>query len=425
METIDFVLKFVTDLGKAMLSCGANVERVTLTIEMICRAYRLHDVSIRISNVHITVCARNKMGRIETIQVTVPPASFNLEKLKKLTDLAFFVRKKKPNPRHLDRHLERLATVDPYTLPVVYGGYIVAMASLCRIFGGVWQDMLIVLLNTTILFGLSLLWSRARLNRIITNVVNMFVCCSIAFGFHYLGFVQHFPVVIITNAFYMIPGIQMVNAMRNILCGNEMNGIIEMIKVVLEVVTIMAGLWLSFFCFGIWLEDGFSESILQIGQSLGNFELIFLSMLASLGFAVVFRIKPADLPYAAIGGTITRIALILMTSFFTIRVAYMAFAAFFAALFAELLALFKRTPATIWLYPSVVPLIPGDLFYFAMAGVVVQDELLFKTNGMEWVLALIGICVGFVVCSTFVHYIRKIRFRKAKREHKLQEQANS
>ena len=48
----------------------------------------------------------------------------------------------------------------------------------------------------------------------------------------------------------MIPGIQMVNAFRNIICGNEMNGIIEMVKVILEVVTIVAGLYIACLVFG-------------------------------------------------------------------------------------------------------------------------------------------------------------------------------
>ena len=45
----------------------------------------------------------------------------------------------------------------------------------------------------------------------------------------------------ITNAFFLIPGIQMINCARNLLCGNEMNGLIEFLKVIVEVCTIVAG----------------------------------------------------------------------------------------------------------------------------------------------------------------------------------------
>ncbi|MBO5525660.1 MAG: threonine/serine exporter family protein [Clostridia bacterium] len=416
MESIDHILHFVTNLGKEMLKCGSNVERVTLNTEMICYAYRLQSVSVRISNVHITVCARNESGMFRTVQVTVPPSNFNLERLRKLNDLAIYVKKKTPRPTHLERILKReLKVKTDYPTPVILGGYVLAMASLCRIFGGAWQDISVVVLNTVLLFLLSLVWAKARLNRIITNVVNMFLCGSLAFAFTYLGFARHFSVIIITNAFFLIPGIQMVNSVRNILCANEMNGIIELIKVILEVVTIVAGLWLAFLCFGKGIAGEFEDSIVNMGASPGDVELVVLSLLASLGFAVVFRVKPSHLPLAALGGALTRIVYLVLMHFLPYRIVFTALAAFSTALYAELLAIAYKTPATIWLYPSVIPLIPGDLFYFAMAGLIVQNNELFSKYALECVLALIGISVGFVLCSTFVHYVRKIKFRKAKR----------
>jgi uncharacterized membrane protein YjjP (DUF1212 family) len=80
----------------------------------------------------------------------------------------------------------------------------------------------------------------------------MFLAGVIALFFTYIGFSKNFYSIIITNAFYLIPGVPMVNAVRNILCGNEMNGIIELIKVFLEVVTIVVGLSIAVFFFGQW-----------------------------------------------------------------------------------------------------------------------------------------------------------------------------
>ena len=48
----------------------------------------------------------------------------------------------------------------------------------------------------------------------------------------------------------MIPGIPLVNAVRNLLCGNEMNGILEILKVLMETVAIVLGLVLSIYLFG-------------------------------------------------------------------------------------------------------------------------------------------------------------------------------
>ena len=42
----------------------------------------------------------------------------------------------------------------------------------------------------------------------------------------------------------------MVNAVRNLLCGNEMNSILELIKVGLETVSLVVGLFVSVQLFG-------------------------------------------------------------------------------------------------------------------------------------------------------------------------------
>jgi uncharacterized membrane protein YjjB (DUF3815 family) len=100
-------------------------------------------------------------------------------------------------------------------------------------------------------------------------------------------------------------------------------------------------------------------------------------------------------------------------AFIPYRIIYAALAAFFAAVYAEVLAAKQKMPATVFLYPSIVPLIPGDLIYYTMGGLVVSDNQLFQENAIECVLALIGICVGFVLSSTCAHYVRLYRASKA------------
>ncbi|MGN1235689.1 MAG: threonine/serine exporter ThrE family protein [Christensenellaceae bacterium] len=424
MQDIDIILDFSIGLGKEMLLSGANIERVTLTIEYLCQKYRLTNVSVQTLTTSITVSARNSEGVYAGRIVSVPPAHIRLERLRRLNNLARYVRKQDIQPEDLAALLKEVK-VKSYPMPIVLSGYLLAMASLCLIFGGVWQDVVVALVNTVILFFLTSVLTKARLNRIIANVLSMFLCGSLAFAFVYLGFAKSFYVVIITNAFFLIPGIPMINSVRNILCGYEMNGILELLKVILEVITIVAGLWLAFLCFGNGYDEAFGDSMLEGVNILSDVELVILSFFASLGFAVVFEIKPSYLPFAGLGGALVRIVYLLLIRLALIRIAFTALAAFSAALYAEILAFAKKTPATVFLYPSIIPLIPGDLFYYAMVGLIMNKADLFTANATECVLALVGISVGFVVSSSFVHYIRRIRFRKIKRLLRRQPQAKA
>lgn len=411
MKDVEYILDFAVHLGKEMLESGANLERVNIAAELICKHYgNLDEVFIRVMNTEVAIGATDKDGEYFSRRINVGATHIHLERLRLLNELSRTVCKETPDVKTLRARLNDIHA-HTYNQPVVLTGYLIAMASLARIFGGRWQDIVVVLFNTVLLFFMTGFLYKAHLNRIITNAVSIFICGFAAFLFLLLGFAQNFFIILITNAFFLIPGIPMVNAMRNIICGNEMNGILELLKVCLEVITIVAGLGLFIFVFGDWYSIP-SNSVSAGEGLLYNIELIFLSFTASLGFSIVFQMHPKELVFAGLGGALTRIVYIVLLTSTDYRIAFTTLAAFAAALYAEIMAIIKKTPATVYLYPSVIPLIPGDLIYYAMLGLIWQDTAAFQTNAVDCLLSLIGISVGFVICSSIMHYVRKIKTNK-------------
>ena len=418
MERIEYILDFCKELGKQMIASGANIERVNLTIERICHAYGLHDVTCANLTSRISISAKDENKRYAHRQTDVPPQNINLEKLKKLNNLAFDVCKDKPKEDTLYDLLHGIKTNDfPWWVMMI--GFLVAMLGLARIFCAGWTEILVVELNTLLLFGLSRALTKVHINKIITNFFSMFLCSMIAMGLYAAHFIDNFYIVVITNAFFLIPGIPMINCARNILCGNEMNGAIDLLKVLLEVCSIVAGVAAAYAILGgatgyPLIEDSFNLRN-NLDPWLSSFELIFLTLLASTGFSVVFNIQLKDLPFAALGGVIVRVMHILTKlAFPAYAFVYTIFAAFFAALYSEVLAITKKEPSTLYLYPSIVPLIPGDLFYYTALGIIWGNVSIFTQFGPDLALSLIGISVGFVLCSTIVHYVRKFKFLKIK-----------
>ena len=422
MKRIDYILDFCKELSKQMIVCGANIERVDLCIEHLCHAYGLHDVTCANLTTRISISAKDEEKNYAHRQTDVPPQAFNLERLKKLNHLYYYVKENTPDEKTLYDLLHQVKSND-FPWWVMLGGFLVAMAALARIFLAGPAELLITELNTVILFFLGKLSSKIRLNKIVTNFVCMLICSTIAILFFAAGFVKNFYIVIITNAFYLIPGIQMVNCARNLLCGNEMNGVIDLLKVLLEVCTIVAGMAAAYAMLGkLAGELQIQDFIEALGRTdlLRSIELVVLSFIASAGFGIVFNIQLRDLLYAAIGGTIVRIVYIaLQTVIPDYRFIFTIVAAFCAALYSEILALVKKEPSVLYRYPSVIPLIPGDLFFYVAAGIVWGNTSLISTHGPTLGLVLIGISLGFVLCSTIVHYVRKFTFlRNASNEAK-------
>lgn len=250
MNDTEKVLDFLVHLSREMMENGANLERVNISIRRICKCYQLRDISTLYANSVLSVGVMDEQGVSYVRQENIPFTGIHLQKLGKLNLLVHKIMNENPEPDKLLDMLYEALLVKSYSNTVQILGYILAMICLCRIFGGTLTDMVVVAFNTVVLYFITMFFSRAKLNRIISNIVAMMFCGCMAILTTRLGFARNISAIIITNAFYLIPGIPMVNAVRNIFCGNEMNGIIELVKVLLEVVTIVAGLYIACLIFG-------------------------------------------------------------------------------------------------------------------------------------------------------------------------------
>ena len=140
-----------------------------------------------------------------------------------------------------------------------------------------------------------------------------------------------------------------------------------------------------------------------------SIRLIILSFLASFGFGVVFHLIGKDLLWAGLSGALTRCMYLILLSFVDNRLVCVMLAAMLAALYAEILATNKKMPSTVFLYPAIVPLIPGDLFLYTVTNLVMEEFEMALSNGKDCILTLSCMSIGFVISSTIAYYIRRHR----------------
>ena len=179
----------------------ANLERVRLTILKICHAYDLQDVSLYSLNTFLSISALDpKTGSYHQRQVSIVIGDLNLERLRDLNDLSYKVVKEVPNVSTLDSLLDEVKN-DVYPWWIILLGFLLAMACLSRIFGATYKEMIIALLNTVIIYFLSMLFKKIKLNHIITNFVATFITGSITIFFYHIGFIGNFYVAVITSLF--------------------------------------------------------------------------------------------------------------------------------------------------------------------------------------------------------------------------------
>ena len=130
-------------------------------------------------------------------------------------------------------------------------------------------------------------------------------------------------------------------------------------------------------------------------------EIIF-SFTCSVGFGICFQIKPKELYLAGMAGAIVRIVLILASFFTPSRLISSFLGALAGTFFAEFLGYKMKTSIAKFMYPAMIPLIPGDVLYNLINSLInVDGEAL--GFGVTLTAALIGIALGCMIAPMIVH----------------------
>ena len=402
-RSFEMVLDFCVELSRRMIMSGANVERVNLAVDRVCSTYELDNVSIFLLPTYVSVSARDRSGYSAVRQASIPAGGINLTRLMSLNRLSYRVKEQHPSPDRLGSLLEKASDTKDYPDPVVLLGQICAMSCLCLLFGGGFREILCVAAVTVLAHYLLILLAIPGVDKMLTNALLMWIVTSAVFLLSSAGITDKQPVVIITALMLVIPGIPLTNAVRSMLCGNELSGGMQTVRVTVETMALATGIFLSMVMFS-------SADLLNnpVGTVTNPFILILLAFGTSFFLGVVFRILPQDLWLAGLGGAITRIVLLILTPLCA-RPVYATVAAFVATIYAELLGKIQKKPSTYYTYPAIIPLIPGDLFFYTLIGINQKNSEMVRTNGFDCALTLVSMSVGFALSFAIAHYVRKAR----------------
>lgn len=135
------------------------------------------------------------------------------------------------------------------------------------------------------------------------------------------------------------------------------------------------------------------------------------SAVGSLGFALIFRVRPRCLFPATLGGTLAFFAYFIFDAFgFHIFLSNFL-GAVASAIFSEICARIFKAPSIVFSIPCVIPLVPGSLLYYTMSHLLegAYSETLSYLS--KTLLTALGIAGGLLVVSVFVSFSMFVRTR--------------
>lgn len=119
---------------------------------------------------------------------------------------------------------------------------------------------------------------------------------------------------------------------------------------------------------------------------------IIAGAIATLGFAILFRLKPSHWPFAVLDGLFACICYFAFTELFGGNFLPNLLAAFVVAAFADLFARICKAPSTVFILPGCIALVPGGTLYYAMSNLLSENRSLALENFL--VTLTVGIAIG-------------------------------
>ena len=235
------LLGCILDMGEMLLTSGAEVMRVEDTISRLCRVYDFakYDVFTITSSIVLTV--RTPGGRTLTQTRRIRTRDTDLGRVEKVNALS---RKLCAAPLPLEdfqAEVEQLRQAGTYSVGIQRIMYIAISAAFSLFFGGTVFDAMAGAITGLVLFQTLWLFAPLRLNGTIQCIAASFITGITAVALYALGLGQHPDMIIIGNIMLLIPGIAFTTALRDIINGDTLSGLLGLCEAILRALAVAIG----------------------------------------------------------------------------------------------------------------------------------------------------------------------------------------
>lgn len=132
------------------------------------------------------------------------------------------------------------------------------------------------------------------------------------------------------------------------------------------------------------------------------------AFLSSFGFSMLFGLRRRFLLPASMGGLLCWGLYLGMDAWMHAEFLSCLAAAAFAVIYAELLARSLKTPATLFVVPAILPLVPGGSLYYTMENAVHGRMEAARAFGTQTLVSALAIAAGI----SFVVALRELQARR-------------
>lgn len=236
----------IMDIGEQMLLCGAEIHRVEDSMERMCIALGATAIDVFIITSSIVVTIHTPDGCLTQTRRIINSGN-DIERFHRLNQLSRDICHSKMTLDNIKERLEDIKTQKRYPFWAEILSYVFIVGSFSFFFGGNLHETLTAALIGAILRFVVLFIDKFEINKIFGKLICSFVATVLTCSAMKIGLIAVIDKVMIGNIMVLIPGVGLTNALRDLLVGDSVSGLLRLIEAILATLAIAAGYFLFTF----------------------------------------------------------------------------------------------------------------------------------------------------------------------------------
>ena len=247
--SVEDLLCKALDIGENILKCGGEPHRIEDTIERICYSYGAVKTDVFALPSMIIAGVRMSDGTSTSQVRRVYKTSNNMYRLEKINNVSRKLCEGKITLDEVDKEISDIINRKPFSRYLVLLGGVLAAGGFAVFFGGTIKDALVAAVAGLVVSIFNFHKVKFSSNFFYVALVSFFGAL-VGIGLHKIGFGENLDMIMIATIMLVIPGLAFGNAVRDLLFGDTISGIIQLVQAILLAVMVAFGFIAAIIVFG-------------------------------------------------------------------------------------------------------------------------------------------------------------------------------
>lgn len=245
----DYILSRALDIGENILKCGGEPHRIEDTITRICSAYGAVDTDVFALPSLIIAAILMADGRTVTQMRRVTKTNNNMYRLDQINNISRRLCDGKISLDEVEKEISDVVNKKPFNKYLILLGGVLAAGGFAVFFGGSIKDAVVAAVAGLIISLFNIQKIKFG-NQMLYTVLVSFIGAFTGLALHGIGFGDNIDMIMIGTIMLVIPGLAFGNAVRDLLFGDTVSGIIQLVQAVLVAVMVAAGFMAAMVVYG-------------------------------------------------------------------------------------------------------------------------------------------------------------------------------